>query len=137
MPEVVVATEGRTWDVVFPIWKNDDQDSEWRIINMILEAIAMNNRFGGKTNEELKATLIKEQHEHYKELFQKLEGGEHDHKAEGFDHNTFGCGKGCEVPEDRTKMMEERALKFRFYGEWRFYLDEVFNNLAGAYREYK
>ena len=114
MPEVVYPTpdaEGnaRTWDQVFPIWKNENDNVEWRIINTLLESIAMNNRFGGKTVEELRAFL--------------------------FEDMVKNCRKFIE--EVGTENLEERNKLFREFGQYVYYLDMVFENLGGAYREYK
>lgn len=114
MPEVVYPSpdaEGnsRTWDVVFPIWKNDNDNSEWRTINTILEAIAMNNRFGGKTVEELRGHLNNE--------------------------IMVNCHKFLE--EVGTENLEEREKLFRQLGQYLYYVAQVFQNLGGAYREHK
>lgn len=114
MPEVVYPTpdaEGnsRTWDQVFPIWKNDNDQKEWRTVNTILEAVAMNNRFGGKTPDQLK--------EHLRQ--QILDN----------------CHKFLE--ETGTENLEERQNLFGQLGQYLYYVQMVFENLGGAYREHK
>jgi hypothetical protein len=140
MPEVVVPTPSadgsrRTWNQVFPIWDNDDEDTEWRVIDQILEAIAMNSRFGDKTADELKIHLMSTQHAFFVEEFAKLNGEPHNHKEE-FPLVERGATQD-QIPEDRKKIMEDRQRCFKSYGKWMFYLEEVFANLGGAYREYK
>jgi len=142
MPEVVYpkpAEDGspRTWDQVFPIWNNDDEVYEWQLINQILEAIAMNNRFGDETPEQLQARLMKVNTEWVTEKVAKLEGGVHKHKEEfpEADHSDLGCG--CPVPEDRKELLEKRHAAFESYGRVMFYLQRIFEELGGAYREWK
>jgi hypothetical protein len=142
MPEVVYPQNGedgkpRTWDVAFPIWQNDDENTEWQIINQILESIAMNNRFGKETVDELQARLKKDQHEWFVSRLKQFEGEKHDHHEEFTSHTQFGCGEDCVIPEDRQKLMEQRRHVFQSYGKWLFYLEEVFAQLGGAYREFK
>jgi len=140
MPEIVYPSpdadgKPRTWNDVFPIWQNDDEDTEWRIIDQILEAVAINNRFGGKTPAALRAHIIKSQTEWFAEELAKNTGSPHDHKTE------FPGKNWAEIlellPEDRKQDLEERAILFKSLGKWLFYIDQVFANLGGAYREYK
>lgn len=140
MPEVVYPSNdadgnSRTWDQVFPIWKNDDDDNDWRIIDQILEAIAMNNRFGGKEPDALRAEMIAYYTGIVKETLDGLNGEPHNHKEE------FPGKSPTEIdiliPADRKKIIEERGKYFRILGRYLFYIDEVFKNLGGAYREYK
>lgn len=144
MPEVVYPTPNedgtpRTWVDVFPIWLNDDESTEWQVINAILEGVAMNNRFGDKTPSALKADLKKRYHDYYVEKIATKVGKPHNHKEEGFDHSEFGCTKECakKIPYRRRKVIKERAKYFEYYGKWMYYLEEIFKNLGGAYREYK
>jgi hypothetical protein len=113
MPEQVYPTPNadgtaRTWNEVFPIWANKDDQLEWRIIDSILEAIAMNNRFGSKTPEELEFSLA--------ETAQEKLARELDKAGDN---------------------LEERQDWLRSYGAFTYYLPLVFQNLGGAYRVYK
>lgn len=142
MPEVVYpkpAEDGspRTWDQVFPIWKNDDEAYEWQLINQILEAIAMNNRFGGETVKQLQARLIKVNTEWFTEKLAKLEGEPHKHEEEFPEANHLDLRCSCPVPEDRKELLKERRQVFESYGRVMFYLQRIFEELGGAYREWK
>lgn len=111
MPEVVYPSDDaegkpRTWDKVFPVWKKEGND-EYEYINSILYRIACNNRFGGKDNETLKASIIAEMIEATK--------------------------KSLETETDD----EKRNNWFASLGKMVFYINETFANLGGAYRERK
>lgn len=134
MPEVVYSKSGEDWNKVFPIWDENVEQYEWRIINSILERIAMNNRFGGKSNDELKASIMKgireqveEEHEKTLIALQALPNPE---------HNDFGVKKG-DITEEHNKVLNIRNGYWAEYGRWAYYVEVVFENLGGAYREYK
>lgn len=142
MPEVVYpknAEDGsqRTWDQAFPIWNNDDEAYEWQLIDQILEAIAMNNRFGDETPTQLRDRLLQANLEHFEAKLREVEGGIHKHREEfpEAEHTDRGCG--CPVPEDRKAMMEKRHKLFESWGRVSFYLFRIFEELGGAYREFK
>jgi hypothetical protein len=131
MPEVVVPTAAadgseRTWNQVFPIWENDDENTEWRVIDQTLEAIAINNRCGLDTPQELQARLIKAQHEYFKEELAKCEGESYNKKE-------------MELPitPERQAILDRRTQLFTAYGKWMFYYTEVFANFGAAWREHK
>jgi hypothetical protein len=111
MPQVVVATpkdgKDRTWHDVFPIWPVED-DPDYTYINEILESIAMNARMGSRTNEEQKAHLIKLVTDNYRKTI-----------------------------EDVSLPLEKRNKEFASFGRYMWYIEEVFANLAGSYREWK
>jgi len=134
MPEVVYAKSGEDWNKVFPIWDQNVENYEWRIINSILEAIAMNNRFGGKSTEELKASIlvgIKEQvNEELNKTLIALQA------LPNPEAGMFGA-KVEDINEDHQKVLDTRRNYWAEYGRWSYYLDAVFENLGGAYREYK
>jgi hypothetical protein len=139
MPEVVYpknkGKQSRTWNEVFPIWDQNAEQTDWRVINEILEAIAMNNRFGGKTPAQLKKHiqgsidkwLAKELEENLAE-FQALSNPEL--------HGLNGVLKSDITPE-HEKAEEKRRSLFATYGRYSYYIKEVFANLGGAYREFK
>src|SRR6185369_3854954 len=109
MPEVVYPTQDaegnpRNWDDVFPVWKSDD-DVDWRVVNGILEAIAMNNRFGDKTPEQLKESMIE-----------------------------YALSQTDVFLEKDGFKTEERTLTFSSLGRHLYYIRKVFENLGGAYR---
>lgn len=106
MPEVVYAKGDRTWEQVFPILEVEG-NHEWRVIDSVLEAIAMNNRFGDKTPRQLRNWWIERVLEETEKLLEK--------EAD---------------PQKRLDI-------FRDCGVNLYYLDRVFRNLGGAYREYK
>jgi hypothetical protein len=140
MPQVIYPSADengvtRTWDQVFPIWKNDDENTEWRVIDMILEAIAMNSRFGNENVEQMRARLKKTQHDFFAEELAKCVGDPHDYRAEfpDMDRNEIRTA----LPADRCDLMEKRRVLFTSYGKWMFYIDTVLDNLGGAYREHK
>lgn len=142
MPEVVYpanAEDGssRTWDQVFPIWNNDDEPYEWQLIDQILEAIAMNNRFGDKTPEQLRDHLLRRNLDLFTEQLAKLEGERHKHSEEFPDVDHYDRGCSCPIPEDRKELMEKRRKTFESCGRVMFYLYRVFDELGGAYREFK
>lgn len=135
MPEVVYPTPDeqgnpRTWDNVFPIWSVEQTpDPEWKVINTILEQIAMNNRFGEATPAELKQRIAEE-----------IRGNVNKFLNEVFDKYLIeSLNIPDELPEvsPKEKFFKERASILRQYGTYTLYLDQVFDNLGGAYREYK
>lgn len=136
MPEVVYPTDGedgkpRTWDKVFPIW-GYDEPNEWAIINSILEGIAMHNRFGKGTREEFKQTLIDSANRMQTETLEKSLKALGEKK--GAKTKTLG---GATVKTPDEELMKARLDQFASYGMYRWYVDQVFANLGGAYREYK
>lgn len=143
MPEVVYPKKGadgkpRYWNEVFPIWENDDEHKDYQFIDSILEAIAMNNRFVGKSLPALKRDLKSRYAKYLRETLEKMgDGGVHKHREEFPDseHRDYGCE--CPVPEDRKKFIERRDALFESYGRALFYIDRIFEELGGAYREFK
>lgn len=105
MPEVVYPSNGRTWVEVFPDLPNECDD--WACISDILLAIAMNNRFGNMTVEELRAEFTKRVDE--------------------------SLGSDLEKTDDPVRKASIRKAK-EYYHK---YIPLVFDNLGGAYREYK
>lgn len=93
MPEVVYPSDNRTWEQVFP--DIPDGSDDWACISDILYAIALNNRFGGKTTHQLRTEITER------------------------------------VTETRTRDGET------VYAMYQKYIPLVFDNLGGAYREYK
>ena len=139
MPEVVVPTKDpttgqeRTWNEVFPIWNNDDEDTEWRVINQLLETIAINNRMGGKSLKVLKETIRKSQIEFYtRRLDETRPATELD-----INYKTHPELKDEASIASRAEVLAQRAHVFEYLGKWMYYLDVVFENFDHAYREYK
>ena len=138
MPEIVYPTpdgEGneRTWDVVFPIWKIDADDNDWRVIDQILESVAMNNRFGKNTPIEEQHRIIASINEQFEKFLQ-----ENLEKLQQLP-NVKKADSNLEIPEHQAidDLLKERSRLFAAYGRWRWYIDHVFANLGGAYRQYK
>lgn len=115
MPEVLIPTpypsgKARTWKNVFPVplAPGNDNLREYRYIDQILEAIAMNNRMDSRTPEELQAHLTEDALNQIRDRLAKA-----------------------------GKNEEKRKLVFVDAGMFLFYLREVFANFASAYREHK
>ena len=112
MPEVVYPSNDETgkpraWNTMFP--ELPDSHDAWQVINNTLESIAMNNRFGDKTPDQLREHLVK---------------------------------YGQEFTQDRLREMgsfdEAKFDKIMIaHGLYNYYTNYVFDNLGGAYREYK
>jgi hypothetical protein len=139
MPEVVYATPAedgthRNWDDVFPVWKQNAENNEWRVINEILEVVAMNNRMGTKTPEELKQHLIEVVTRNNDEMLE-----DNLKKLQALPNPKMGALGPLkeDITKEHEKVLEERKNTMYTYGLYRYYIDKVFANLGGAYREWK
>lgn len=143
MPEVVVATpdangKPRNWAEVFPIWKQNVETSEWRIINEILgDGIAMNNRMGGLTLDELKARIRKNIDEHFKTYFDETLAELQALPNPEMNGMGIALKNPEELTEDHKKILEKRNTAWASYGKWLYYLDAVFENVDSVYRQWK
>jgi len=112
MPEVVYPTDNpqddtpRTWDQVFP--DLSDHTGDWDIVNGILYQIALNNRFGKFTVDQLRENL----------------------NQNAFDDLEINLARSGENSDSRHN-------DFAHYGRTLYFIKEVFGNLGGAYREHK
>jgi hypothetical protein len=84
-----------------------EDNDEYEYINSILYRVACNSRFGCLTAETLKASIIEE------------------------------MLKGTKASLETKTVNAERDIWFTNLGKMLFYINEVFNNLGGAYRASK
>jgi len=140
MPQVVVAKpdangEARNWDDVYPIWKQNAERTEWQVINHILEAVAINGRYGGQEPEELKARLIADIK---KQIDTELEQTLKEFQAlPNPETNGFGFVKNDDISPEHEEVIKKRRNLWAEYGTWVYYINDVIDNVVGTYREYK
>jgi hypothetical protein len=103
----VVYPKKGNWEDVFPILTDEKNALDNAVVNQILYSIAMNNRFGKMSPKELKADIAKQIRDNTEKFLSDMTD-----------------------PEERRNM-------FAQFGAYCFYLDKVFANLGGAYREMK
>lgn len=140
MPEVVYATpdangKPRNWNDVFTIWNLNVENSEWRVIDNIMDIVAMNNRMGSRTSDELREHLLKEAAKNITSLLTETE-----EKLAALPNPSLDeiREKRDEViTEEHKKILKDRNDLWAHYGKYVFYINAVFDNLGGAYREYK
>jgi len=141
MPQVVVPTPDakgnpRTWDEVFPIWNQNAEVSEWRIINSILESVAMNSRMGDKTPSQLKEILLKDIRGQIENILE-----ENLKKLQLLDNpkiNGLGFIENQEeVTSVHKEVLDKRTKVWSEYGRWAYYIDVVIDSVGDTYREYK
>jgi vacuolar-type H+-ATPase subunit E/Vma4 len=140
MPEVVYPTpdangKSRTWDDVFPIWKLNAENTEWRVINNILEAIAMNNRFGEKTADEMRQHLLDNALNSVSGYLEENESKLRE--LPNPESGSYGLLNKEDITEAHQKILDERITDWQTYGKYAFYIIRIFENLGGAYREHK
>jgi hypothetical protein len=105
MPEVVYPSGDRTWDQVFP--DIPDGADDWKVINDVLYAIALNNRFGDRNFVKLQAELTEQVRSNLQNFL------------------------------STAKTEDEKANIRKSAEMYDKYIPEVFKNLGGAYREHK
>lgn len=121
MPEVVYPSpdkngKSREWKNMFPELPNTHDG--WGIINNTLYTIALNNRMGGQTTEELRKRILDDYNKQMTEMLVK---------------NRMGNKKLS--PKTIEKRSEVFNKWMKDYGIAIWYVNQVFDNLGGAYRE--